>query len=294
MKKFYYQLLAIVFAFAFTSCSNDDENPGGNGDNSSAMIEKIVGDYESVMAFELKEMPGNPSRSKGTVTIQNAGNNKINIVLPELDGGVMKLPSVTLTEFEVTVKDGIYSFAKDIESSLTVEGEQKKYSVKFKGEIAADGTYTFHEEMKYGTMPFTMVVDYSRYSDATLIAGDYVADMEVSLKENPDMGVLIQEKATVKLVAQGTDQVNVTLPTMKYNNMELPSVTLEGVQLKPENGAFSMAANVEGTEASTGKKYAVVFKGTVQTDGTFSFTEEMKYGTMPFTLVASFKPQTKA
>lgn len=290
MKKFFYLLLASVFAFAFTSCSDDDEN--GNGGNAS-MVEAIVGNYESMMVSELKEMPGDPAKAQGTLKVENAGNEKINITLPEYAAGMMKLPSITLNEVEVAYQNGTYSFEKDTDGVVEADGGQKKYSVKFKGSIAADGTFSFTEEMKYGKMPFTLIIKYSAYSVVGMVAGDYKTDMNVTLQEMHDGSVLIAGKPVLKIEATGNDLLKVILPEMTYEDMHMtiPNLAVEQVKAEAqEDKSFKLTGECKGKAGE--KDYECKFDGVLNADGTFKYTAVIKYGSMPMHLVAEFTPQT--
>ena len=289
MKKFFYLLLASVFAFAFTSCSDDDDN---NSNSVPSVAAAIVGDYESVMAFSLKEMPGDPSNSRVSVNIAAAGGNKVNITLPSVDGGMMVIPAITLTDVEVVAENGGYTFSKEVSGTVGADGAQKKYTAKFNGRINADRTFEFKEEMKYGTMPFTLVLNYIPFTAADMVAGNIATDMNVSMLEMPESGVVLSNKPTLKISAISKDQVNIVLPDMAYAemNMTIPSITVEKANVVEQaDKSFKITADYKGQVGE--KSVEVQFDGVLNADGTFKHTATVKYGKMPLHLVAVFTPQ---
>lgn len=296
MKKFLYLLLASVFAFSFTSCSDndDDAQTGGNGNGAASVVDAIVGEYRSLMVTTLKEMPGDPTRSEGTVKISNAGNGKINVEIPQLAFGSMVIPSVTVTELEVSEEKGAYTFSKEENSSVNVEGEQKNYAIKFSGKINADGSYEFNEEMKYGKMPFTVVVKYTKYSELAMVEGTYSSLMVTTLKEMP--ADPMKSKGDVKIAIMEGNRLNITLPEYTFNNMVLPSIQLTEVEAEVADGTYAFSKDVKGSVEVNGeqKDYTVKFSGKVNADGSYEFNEEMKYGKMPFTLQIRYTQYSEA
>lgn len=296
MKKFLYLLLASVFAFSFTSCSDDDDDAqnGGNGNGAASVVDAIVGEYRSLMVTTLKEMPGDPTKSEGTVKISNAGNNKINVEIPQLAFGKMVIPSVLVKELEVAVENGAYTFSKEEQSSINVEGEQKNYTVKFSGKINADGSYEFNEEMKYGKMPFTVVVKFTKFSELALVEGTYSSLMVTTLREMP--GAPMKSKGDVKIAVAEGNKLNITLPEYTFNSMVLPSVQVKDVEATVANGTYTFSKDVTGSVEVNGeqKNYTVKFNGKVNADGSYEFNEEMKYGKMPFTLMIKYTQYTEA
>lgn len=294
MKKFFYLLLSSVLAFAFTSCSNDDhEDVGGNNNSNESKVEAILGDYHSLMVTTLKEMSGDPTKAEGTLKITAAGGNKVNVVLPQLAFGSMVLPSVTLNELEVAQEQGTYSFAKEVSSTIQVDGADKKYTVKFNGKVNADGSYEFNEEMKYGNMPFTLMIRYTKYSLAARLAGTYATDLEAVFKENPAMGVMLSGKAELRFEVKDDTHLSLVLPELKSGKMAVPSLTLNEVTVLETEDGYTLTGSFEGEDAASGKSVVLKFNGKVESDGTFLFNEELKFGSMPMTFSITYKPQAK-
>lgn len=253
----------------------------------------IAGDYHATRSAGLQGNPGfAPVKSEVNVKITAEGTNKVSIVLPGMVFNGMTLPSITVAGIEVFAADGAYTFAKDVQGVDEVSGN--KYTVKLKGIVKADGTFSFSEEMKYGKMPFTLEMKYIPFVKTLAVAGDYRTKMKVTLKEMPDMGVLVDTVDTVKFVENGSD-FDIILPAVNYQAMgvQLPSVTLEKVEMVDKDGVHTFAKKVNGKEEETGKDYSVDFSGQIKADGSFAFSASMRYGKMPFTILLDFTPETK-
>ena len=288
MKKFFYLLLASVFAFAFTSCSDDED------DVPSSTVAALAGSYESVMDYSLVEMPGEPSKNHVTVNIQSAGGNKVNIQLPAFGAGMMSIPAVVINEVEVAKENGVYTFSKKVDGTVEVNGAQKTYTVDLTGKISADRqTFELVEKMKYGNMPFTLLMQYQPYSVAGMVAGNYAADMNVSLLEMPDNGVLISTQPTLKVEAIGADQVKVTLPEIVYEEMKMtiPGIVIDNAKVAEDGDNYKVTADYKGKADE--KDVECKLEGSKNADGSFKYTATIKYGKMPMHLVAAFTPQTE-
>lgn len=126
---------------------------------------------------------------------------------------------------------------------------------------------------------------------AEAVAGTYSANRAVTLLEMPAMGVLVSDKVDVEITATDTDKVSVSLPSCQYTmqgtTYDLPAATVENVAVAKDGESYSLTGLLEGTVG--GKTTKVTFSGTIGADGSFSFTEDMKYGAMPFTLHMEYK-----
>jgi len=126
---------------------------------------------------------------------------------------------------------------------------------------------------------------------AEAVAGTHAANREVTLIEMPTMGVLVSDKVNVEITATDTDKVSVALPSCQYTmqgtTYDLPAATVENVTITKDGENYSLAGSFEGTVNE--KTTKVTLSGIVGADGSFSFTEDMKYGSMPFTLHMEYK-----
>lgn len=132
------------------------------------------------------------------------------------------------------------------------------------------------------------VGDYVLFSNSTSevnIAGTYNCLREVTLPAMPNMGVLVSDIVQVKVDAIDAENVSVTLPSCQYtmgtSDFDLPSATVSCAVTKT-SGAYSLSGKFEGE--LNGKASEVTLAATINEDGTFTFTQDMKYGSMPMVL----------
>lgn len=126
---------------------------------------------------------------------------------------------------------------------------------------------------------------------AEAVAGTYASAREVTLPQMAQMGVLVSDNVDVVITATADDKVSVALPSCQYNMMgtlyDLPAATVENVAVAKDGDKYTLTGTFEGT--IDGKNTTVTLSGTVNADGSFLFTEDMKYGAMPFTLHMEYK-----
>ena len=126
---------------------------------------------------------------------------------------------------------------------------------------------------------------------AEAVAGTYAAAREVTLPQMAQMGVLVSDNVDVTVTATADDKVTVALPSCQYNMMgtlyDLPAATVENVAVTKDGDKYALSGTFEGTV--DGKATTVTLSGTVNADGSFFFSEDMKYGSMPFTLHMEYK-----
>ena len=127
----------------------------------------------------------------------------------------------------------------------------------------------------------------------TDLSGEYEAMMKVSLPAmNQDN--LVNEQTKFSLTKTSENVYDITLPSCSYTMgtsvMTLPGVTVKDVTLTEVDGGFAFDTTFSGTDGQD-KTYSGTLKGTFNADGkTFSVTESMKYGSMPFDLVMDYTP----
>ena len=124
------------------------------------------------------------------------------------------------------------------------------------------------------------------------LAGAYKAHLAVSLVEMPQQGVLIEQDTEFFVTVTAENAMTLTLPGCYYAamQMEMPGLTLENVEVVESDGVYAFTKEYAFTEEGTGKAVSGTVTGTISSDLTFSITNLMKYGSMPFTLNEVFTP----
>lgn len=127
------------------------------------------------------------------------------------------------------------------------------------------------------------------------LAGTYDAHLAVTLVEMPQQGVLIDQDTQFTVAVTADNAITLTLPGCFYAamQMQMPGVTLENVEVVEADGVYAFTKEYSFTEEGTGKAVSGTVSGTINTDRTFSITNTMKYGSMPFTLNEVFTPITR-
>lgn len=118
-------------------------------------------------------------------------------------------------------------------------------------------------------------------------AGTYECSRQVTLPAMPQMGVLLDDKATVVIEAEGADEVKITLPNCDYtmgdSEFHLPSVAVSGCSVSKNNeGALEINGAFSGEV--DGKETSVTFTGSITNSSKWTFSVDMDYGSMPMTL----------
>lgn len=127
-------------------------------------VDDIVGSDLCGLSVTLLEMPdmGVVLSGDGEVTVTANEDGTINITLPSVNYEAMgmTLPSFTVSNMEVTQKDGVFSF--DSEFSFVEEETGKEISGSIAGHRSAVEHWDFDYvvTMHYGSMPFTLVMNY--------------------------------------------------------------------------------------------------------------------------------------
>lgn len=157
MKKFFYLLLATVFAFTFVACSDDDD------DAVNLPAATVVGDYDVDFSVVSKVNPTDTLIVGSDVLKITAGEgNTVNAVIPSMTYKVMHMtiPALDVKGIKVEAKaDG----SKELSISKFAGHDNtgnKDYTVTFNGNVKADKSYGFTADVKYGRMPMILSVTY--------------------------------------------------------------------------------------------------------------------------------------
>lgn len=120
---------------------------------------------------------------------------------------------------------------------------------------------------------------------AEAVSKVYSTKREVTLPAMASMGVLVSDTPEVSVTATGDNTVDVVLPpcdyTMGSSTFNLPAATVSCTVSETADG-YSFSGKFEGTIDT--KSTTVDLTATVSSDGAFTFTQDMKYGTMPMVL----------
>lgn len=121
------------------------------------------------------------------------------------------------------------------------------------------------------------------------ITGEYDCQLNVSLVEMPAMGTVVSEQT--KFVISAGDEggtYDIQLPSCSYSTMTLPGITVENVAITETDGNYTFDNSFSGTD--NGRAYSGTLTGSINADGSFTVTESMKIGAMPFTLKMEYTP----
>lgn len=128
---------------------------------------------------------------------------------------------------------------------------------------------------------------------AEAIAGTYGdAVLSVTLLEMPSMGTVLCEEREFSIIATGDAQITLNLPSVYYEamDMDLPAITVEGIEVIDDGfGTYTIEAEY-ATEAD-GKSIKCAISGSFEpATGTYALTNNLNYGSMPFTLSMQYCP----
>ncbi len=132
-------------------------------------VADIAGSDACGLSVTLLEMPdmGVVLTGEGEVTVTANEDGTINITLPSVyyEAMGMTLPSFTVSNIEVVQADGVFSF--DSEFSFVDEESEKEISGSVAGHKSAieHWNFSYTVTMHYGSMPFTLIMNYYSICD---------------------------------------------------------------------------------------------------------------------------------
>lgn len=135
-------------------------------------------------------------------------------------------------------------------------------------------------------------VQFLPQSGTTTLAGEYEATLSVDLPALGMTGLLVKDEKFTLSTTETENVYNIILPAVSYQMngsvMDLPGITVSGVTMTETNGVYTFSTPFEGTDQA-GKSYKGQVEGSISADKkSFTLTEKMQYGTMPFQLVMTY------
>ena len=236
MSKLKFILMAIfmvITSSAFISCGDDEETP--NVETTS---------YNGYLTPSVKDMPEilyNPIAVKATVT--NTDNKTIDILVDKFESPTTGGKSITFEAFSVTGAKVTSSSNGKItfEQKETTKSKSGSFDIEctYSGSIE-NGVLTFSIVMtKVGTMPFTLILNYSSepLTLAEKIAGSYKGDAELMMMTQS----LGNKEQNITVTATDKNHINATIGAVEYNTMTIPAFTIENIEIEElEDGTISM------------------------------------------------------
>lgn len=283
MSKLKFILMAVfmvITSSAFISCGDDEETP--NVETTS---------YNGYLTPSVKDMPEilyNPIAVKATVT--NTDNKTIDILVDKFESPTTGGNTITFEAFSVkgakvtSSSNGKITF----EQKETTKSKSGSFDIEctYSGSIE-NGVLTFSIVMtKVGTMPFTLILNYSSepLTLAEKVAGSYKGDADLQVMGNS----LGNKEQNITVTATDKNHINATIGAVEYNTMTIPAFTIENIEVEElEDGTISMKPMQFTAKAETMEITGEIVSGTVK-DGKANVKLNVKAGKMPMAITVVF------
>ncbi len=290
-------MMAMCVGLVFASCSSSSNDPidpnnnnnGGNKEEKVDYAKTIAGSYTNKLSMTVMQQES--VYKNATVVIDRVDSTHVDITLPSAGSGQMALPALKVEKVEVTDNSGEYKFAvENYTGSVSVDGEQKNFTVTLQGAYSKDGVVTLDYTLQYGKMPMAMIAKFD--SSATLTAAEAVADSYTSDLTITVMGeASTYEDANLVIDVVDESKVKITLPACGEGAMALPALEIPEVPVTvSSDGTYEFS--VEGyvgtvTVNEVEKNYTVTLSGSLK-DGVLTVDYSLQYGKMPMAMIGQF------
>ena len=150
-----------------------------------------------------------------------------------------------------------------------------------------NGVLTFSIVMtKVGTMPFTLILNYSSepLTLAEKVAGSYKGDADLQVMGNS----LGNKEQNITVTATDKNHINATIGAVEYNTMTIPAFTIENIEIEElEDGTISMKPMQFTAKTETMDITGEIVSGTLK-DGKANVKLNVQAGKMPMAITVVF------
>lgn len=275
-------IFMVITSATFVSCgSDDDDDTPAAGVVSTKFNGKIT---PSVANMDIQY---NPIAVGATAT--NNDNKTIDIEIDRFESPTTGGNSITFETFSVTGAKVTSSSNGKItfEQEETTKSKSGSFDIEctYSGSIE-NGVLTFSIVMtKVGTMPFTLILNYSSepLTLAEKIAGSYKGDADLQV-----MGNSLSKEQNITVTATDKNHINATIGAVEYNTMTIPAFTIENIEVEElEDGTISMKPMQFTAKAETMEITGEIVSGTVK-DGKANVKLNVQAGKMPMAITVVF------
>ena len=287
MSKLKFILMAIfmvITSATFVSCGSDDDD-----DTPAAGV--VTTTFNGKITPSVKDMPEilyNPIAVKATVT--NTDNKTIDILVDKFESPTTGGNTITFEAFSVTGAKVTSSSNGKItfEQKETTKSKSGSFDIEctYSGSIE-NGVLTFSIVMtKVGTMPFTLILNYSSepLTLAEKVAGSYKGDADLQVMGNS----LGSKEQNITVTAADKNHINATIDAVTYSSMTIPAFTIENIEIEElEDGTISMKPMQFTAKTETMDITGEIVSGTLK-DGKANVKLNVQVGKMPMAITVVF------